>query len=66
MHCCRLTSPSDRGVGRALSFHPGVVALAPQLSPQAVVVDTPGCHTSPFFKSQQPLSLQSLGKHLSD
>lgn len=45
-------------------FHPGVVALARALPEHAVVVYAPGCHTSPFFRSQQPPSLQFLGQHL--
>lgn len=45
-------------------FHPGVVALARALPPQAVVVISKGCHTGPFFTSQEAPSLQFLTRHL--
>ncbi len=46
-------------------FHPGVEALAAALPPSAEVVFAPGCHTGPFFVSQEPPSLQFLSEHLS-
>lgn len=51
-------------IGNDDPFHSGVVALARVLPSQAVVVYSHGCHTSPFFRSQQPPSLQFLGQHL--
>jgi len=47
-------------------FHPGVLALAHNLPDTATVVLSNGCHTGPFFTSQEPPSLQYLGHHLSD
>jgi pimeloyl-ACP methyl ester carboxylesterase len=46
-------------------FHPGVVALARALPPQAVVVISKGCHNGPFFASQEAPSLAFLARHLS-
>ncbi len=51
-------------IGSADPFYPGVVALARELPPQAIVVYSHGCHTGPYFRSQQPQSLQFLGQHL--
>ncbi len=45
-------------------FHPGVVALAQALPRGDVVAFGPGCHTGSFFQSEQPPSLQFLGRHL--
>lgn len=45
-------------------FHPGVLALARALPPQAVVVISKGCHTGPFFTSQEAPSLEFLARHL--
>jgi len=45
-------------------FHPGVMALAGALPPGAVVEFAPGCHTDPFFASQEPPSLSFLAQHL--
>jgi enterochelin esterase-like enzyme len=46
-------------------FHPGVKALASALSSSAIIDITRGCHTDPFFISQQPPSLAFLSEHLS-
>jgi len=46
-------------------FHPGVVALARALPTGAIVEFSGGCHTSPFFVSQEPPSLAFLSRHLS-
>ena len=46
-------------------FHPGVEALASVLGGSAIVDITSGCHTDPFFVSQEPPSLAFLGEHLS-
>jgi S-formylglutathione hydrolase FrmB len=46
-------------------FHSGVVALAQRLPTGAVVHFSKGCHTGPFFTSQEPPSLAFLGQHLS-
>ena len=45
-------------------FHPGVVAFARKLRPQATVEITPGCHDADFFASQQQRSLQFIATHL--
>ncbi len=50
--------------GDADPFHPGVVTLAAALAPGAVVDFTSGCHTGPFFTSQEPASLAFLARHL--
>ena len=45
-------------------FHPGVVALAAALPRSATVDFSAGCHTGPFFTSQEPPSLEFLAAHL--
>jgi pimeloyl-ACP methyl ester carboxylesterase len=45
-------------------FHSGVVALSEVLPASSTVVIAAGCHTDPFFVSQEPPSLQFLGQHL--
>lgn len=45
-------------------FHPGVVAFAGVAPPSTTVIISSGCHTGPFFTSQEPPSLQFLGRHL--
>jgi pimeloyl-ACP methyl ester carboxylesterase len=45
-------------------FHPGVVALANVAPSSTTVIISSGCHTDPFFVSQEPSSLQFLGQHL--
>jgi fermentation-respiration switch protein FrsA (DUF1100 family) len=45
-------------------FHTGVVALSEVLPASSIVVIAAGCHTDPFFVSQQPPSLEFLGRHL--
>lgn len=45
-------------------FHPGVMALAGVVPPSTAVIISSGCHTDPFFVSQEPPSLQFLGTHL--
>ncbi|MGD0312610.1 MAG: alpha/beta hydrolase-fold protein [Acidimicrobiales bacterium] len=45
-------------------FHAGVVALSDALPASSTVVIAAGCHTDPFFLSQEPPSLQFLGQHL--
>lgn len=45
-------------------FHPGVVALAKVVPSTTTVIIASGCHTNPFFVSQEPPSLQFLGQHL--
>ncbi len=47
-------------------FHAGVLALAQNLPKTSTVVLSQGCHTGPFFNSQEPPSLQFLGEHLND
>jgi pimeloyl-ACP methyl ester carboxylesterase len=50
--------------GTADPFHPGVVALARNLPPSSVVEFPHGCHTSPFFRAQQPLALQYISSRV--
>ncbi|HVC71450.1 MAG TPA: alpha/beta hydrolase-fold protein [Acidimicrobiales bacterium] len=45
-------------------FHPGVVALVKVLAPGAVIDLSPGCHSGPFFRSQEPASFSFLSRHL--
>jgi pimeloyl-ACP methyl ester carboxylesterase len=45
-------------------FHPGVEALVRALPAGAVVQFAPGCHTGPFFVSQEPAALSFLSTHL--
>jgi fermentation-respiration switch protein FrsA (DUF1100 family) len=45
-------------------FHPGVVALAKVVPSSTTVIVSSGCHTDPYFVSQEPPSLQFLGQHL--
>lgn len=45
-------------------FHPGVEALVAAPPANATVDISSGCHTGPFFSSQEPLSLQFLSRHL--
>ncbi|HEY5110221.1 MAG TPA: alpha/beta fold hydrolase [Acidimicrobiales bacterium] len=45
-------------------FHPGVVALARVVPTTTTVVVSAGCHTDPFFASQEPPSLVFLSRHL--
>jgi pimeloyl-ACP methyl ester carboxylesterase len=45
-------------------FHPGVLALVKALPPGAVVDISRGCHSGAFFRSQEPASLEFLGRHL--
>jgi pimeloyl-ACP methyl ester carboxylesterase len=47
-------------------FHPGVLALAKRLPPQATVVIGPGCHDGSFFASQQRPSLEFLAQHIAN
>ena len=51
--------------GLADPFHRGVVALVKALPPGAEIDISPGCHTGPFFRSQEPPSLGFLARHLS-
>ena len=45
-------------------FHPGVEALIRAVPSSATVVVSAGCHTSSFFASQEPPSLEFLSRHL--
>ncbi|MGO9027933.1 MAG: alpha/beta hydrolase-fold protein [Acidimicrobiales bacterium] len=45
-------------------FHPGVEALAAALPSHAIVEISKGCHTGPYFASQEPASLTFLASHL--
>ena len=50
--------------GESDPFHPGVVALEKALPSGAVVHISKGCHSGPFFLSQEPPSLAFLAEHL--
>lgn len=50
--------------GRSDPFYPGVQALTRVLPRQAVTHLSQGCHSYPFFLSQEPPSLAFLGRHL--
>ncbi len=64
-HAAVLTgTPVRVASGLSDPFHPGVVALARALPPGAVVDFSVGCHTGPFFLSQEPPSLAFLARHL--
>jgi pimeloyl-ACP methyl ester carboxylesterase len=45
-------------------FHPGVAAVAEVVPPSTTMIVSGGCHTDPFFASQEPPSLEFLGQHL--
>jgi pimeloyl-ACP methyl ester carboxylesterase len=45
-------------------FHPGVEAFAGSVPAGVDVQFSPGCHTDPFFSSQQPRSMAFLAGHL--
>jgi pimeloyl-ACP methyl ester carboxylesterase len=45
-------------------FHPGVVQLIRALAPDSESYVGSGCHSSPFFLSQEPPSLAFLAAHL--
>jgi pimeloyl-ACP methyl ester carboxylesterase len=57
-------TPVRVATGNDDPFHPGVLALAQKLPRTSSVVLSQGCHTGPFFNSQEPPSLQFLGEHL--
>lgn len=59
-----LGTPVRVASGNDDPFHPGVLALAQKLPRTSTVVLSQGCHSGPFFNSQEPPSLQFLGKHL--
>jgi pimeloyl-ACP methyl ester carboxylesterase len=50
--------------GNGDPFHPGVQTLVRALPKTAEVYFGPGCHTGPFFTSQEPPSLAFLARHL--
>ncbi|MGE5136884.1 MAG: alpha/beta hydrolase [Gemmatimonadota bacterium] len=50
--------------GASDPFAPGTRALARVLPPGAQVHISPGCHSHPFFASQEPASLAFLAGHL--
>lgn len=56
--------PTRVASGNDDPFHPGVEALALALPPDAVVRFLHGCHTDPFFISEEPPSLSFLAHHL--
>jgi pimeloyl-ACP methyl ester carboxylesterase len=45
-------------------FHPGVEAFARAAPPRVLVEFSRGCHTDPFFRSQEPPSMSFLADHL--
>ncbi len=64
-HAPALAGVSIRVVsGNDDPFHPGVVALAKVLPPDAVVELSAGCHSGSFFLQQTPPSLEFLSRHV--
>ena len=57
-------TPVRIAAGDADPFLPGVEALRHALGGRATVVLSGGCHTGPFFASQEPPSLAFLASHL--
>jgi enterochelin esterase-like enzyme len=56
--------PVRVAAGSGDPFYPGVQALARALPESAEVYFGGGCHTGPFFNSQEPPSLAFLARHL--
>lgn len=56
--------PVRVAAGSGDPFYPGVQALARALPKSAEVYFGEGCHTGPFFNSQEPPSLAFLARHL--
>jgi pimeloyl-ACP methyl ester carboxylesterase len=66
-HTSSLTGiPVRVASGTSDPFHPGVEALAEALPRGSVVEFSEGCHTGPFFISQEPPSLSFLAHHLTN
>jgi alpha-beta hydrolase superfamily lysophospholipase len=64
-HAAALSGVAVRiGSGDSDPFHPGVEALARVLPAGSTVRFSAGCHTAPFFVSQEPPSLAFLAGHL--
>jgi len=64
-HALALSVPAVRvASGVDDPFHPGVVALLASLPPSVVTYVGKGCHSTPFFLSQEPPSLAFLASHL--
>ncbi len=64
-HAAHLEGVAVRvAAGSSDPFRPGVDALVEKLPPGAVVEISRGCHTGPFFSSQEGPSLMFLGNHL--
>ncbi len=59
-----LRTPLRIASGDSDPFHPGVLALEARLGRLAEVVNHGGCHTGPFFRSQEPASLAFLASRL--
>ena len=57
-------TPVRVACGASDPFAPGTRALARVLPAGAVAEVSPGCHSHPFFWSQQPPSLEVLARHL--
>jgi len=56
--------PVRVAAGYSDPFYPGVQALARRLPKAATVYFGNGCHTDPFFQSQEPPSLAFLARYL--
>jgi enterochelin esterase-like enzyme len=64
-HASSLTGlPVRVAAGNDDPFLPGVKAFVKALPPGATIDLSGGCHTGPFFTSQEPPSLAFLGQHL--
>ena len=57
-------TPVRVAAGYGDPFYPGVQALARAMPQSAEVYFGGGCHTGPFFNSQEPPSLAFLARHL--
>jgi pimeloyl-ACP methyl ester carboxylesterase len=65
-HAAELSGTAVRvASGNEDPFHPGVLSLIERLPRGATVDLSKGCHTDPFFLSQELPSLVFLGLHLS-
>jgi len=59
-----VATPTRVASGDDDPFHPGVEAFGRAAPPRVVVEFSGGCHTDPFFTSQEPLSVSFLADHL--
>lgn len=58
-------TPTRVAAGTDDPFQPGVEAFARAVPPGVTVTFSQGCHSGPFFSSQEPPSMEFLARHLS-